>query len=44
MSPMYFPSVKFVQDLSFEEGPIIILDRQVQKLRTKDIALVKVQW
>ncbi|XP_069142954.1 uncharacterized protein [Solanum lycopersicum] len=31
-------------DFTFEEEPIAILDRQVRKLRTKKIALVKVQW
>ena len=31
-------------DLTFEEEPIAILDRQVRKLRTKNIASVKVQW
>ncbi|XP_069142997.1 uncharacterized protein [Solanum lycopersicum] len=31
-------------DLTFKEEPIAILDRQVRKLRTKEIASVKVQW
>jgi len=31
-------------DLKFEEEPITILDRQVRKLRTKEIASVKVKW
>ncbi|XP_015057766.1 uncharacterized protein LOC107004065 isoform X2 [Solanum pennellii] len=31
-------------DLTFEEEPIAILDRQIRKLRTKEIASVKVQW
>lgn len=31
-------------NLTYEEEPIVILDRQVRKLRTKEIALVKVQW
>ncbi|XP_025883841.2 adenylate isopentenyltransferase 5, chloroplastic-like [Solanum lycopersicum] len=30
--------------LTFEEEPIDILDRHVRKLRTKEIASVKVQW
>ena len=30
--------------LSYEEIPIQILDRQVRKLRTKDVASVKVLW
>ena len=37
-------SVELGQDLTFEEEPLAILDRHVQKLRTKEIALVKVQW
>ena len=37
-------SVELGQDLAFEEEPIAILDRQIRKLRTKEIALVKVQW
>ncbi|XP_027767936.1 uncharacterized protein LOC114074276 [Solanum pennellii] len=36
--------VELGQDLTFEEQPIAFLDRQVRKLRTKEIALVKVQW
>ena len=39
-----FDSVALSPDLSFEEEPIVILDRQVHKLRNKEIALVKVQW
>ncbi|WMV32788.1 hypothetical protein MTR67_026173 [Solanum verrucosum] len=31
-------------DLSYEEEPIAISDRDVQKLRTKEIMSVKVQW
>ncbi|WMV58576.1 hypothetical protein MTR67_051961 [Solanum verrucosum] len=30
--------------LSYEEIPVQILDRQVDKLRTKEVALVKVLW
>ena len=32
------------QNLTFEEEPITILDRQVRNLRSKEIASVKVQW
>ncbi|KAK4729883.1 hypothetical protein R3W88_022871 [Solanum pinnatisectum] len=35
-------SVELGPDLYFEEEPIDILDRQVRKLRTKEIALLKV--
>ncbi|XP_059315379.1 uncharacterized protein LOC132065986 [Lycium ferocissimum] len=31
------------QNLSYEEEPIVILDRQVRKLRSKKIASIKVQ-
>ena len=37
-------SVEFCSDMTFEEEPIVILDRQIRKLRTKEIASVKVQW
>ena len=32
------------QDLIYEEEPIAILNREIQKLRTKEIASVKVHW
>ncbi|XP_015075341.1 uncharacterized protein LOC107019330 [Solanum pennellii] len=32
------------QNLTFEKEPVTILDRQVRKLRSKEIASVKVQW
>ena len=31
-------------DLTYEEVPIAILDRQVKKLRNKEVASVKVLW
>ncbi|XP_047260340.1 uncharacterized protein LOC124893359, partial [Capsicum annuum] len=31
-------------NLSYEEEPATILERDIRKLRTKDIASVKVQW
>ncbi|XP_015054858.1 uncharacterized protein LOC107001245 [Solanum pennellii] len=37
-------SVELGPDLIFEEEPIAILDRQIRKLRTKEIDSVKVQW
>ncbi|XP_070041062.1 uncharacterized protein [Nicotiana tomentosiformis] len=45
--PSRFVSVDDVQvteHLSYEETPIAILDRQVQRLRNKDVASVKVHW
>ncbi|WMV07856.1 hypothetical protein MTR67_001241 [Solanum verrucosum] len=35
---------KVIQERSHEEIPVQILDRQVCKLRTKDVASVKVLW
>ncbi|XP_059292207.1 uncharacterized protein LOC132045644 [Lycium ferocissimum] len=32
------------QNLTFEEEPIAISDRQIRKVRSKEIALVNVQW
>lgn len=32
------------KNLTFEEEPIAILNRQVRKLRSKEIVSVKVQW
>ena len=37
-------SVELGPNLTFEEEPIAILNRHVRKLRTKEIASVKVQW
>lgn len=36
--------VQITEDLTYEEVPIAILDRQVKKLRNKEIASVKVLW
>ena len=32
------------EDMSYEEQPVQILDRKVQKLRNKEIPLVKIRW
>ena len=40
-------SLDFVEmgpDLTYEEEPIAILDRQIRKLRTKELVSVNVQW
>ncbi|WMV31865.1 hypothetical protein MTR67_025250 [Solanum verrucosum] len=37
-------SIKIKDNLSYEEVPVQILDRQVRRLRTKDVASVKVLW
>ncbi|XP_070011069.1 uncharacterized protein [Nicotiana sylvestris] len=39
-----FKDVQVIEDLTYEEVPVAILDRQVRKLRTKDVASVKVLW
>ena len=31
-------------DLYYEEKPVAVLDRQVRKLRNKEISMIKVQW
>ena len=36
--------VQITEELSYEETPIFILDQQVHKLRTKEVASVKVLW
>ena len=36
--------VQVTEDLTYEEIPISILDRQVNRLRNKDITSVKVLW
>ncbi|XP_070003695.1 uncharacterized protein [Nicotiana sylvestris] len=37
-------TIEIKEGLTYEDVPIEILDRQVRKLRTKDLALVKVLW
>ncbi|XP_009778406.2 uncharacterized protein [Nicotiana sylvestris] len=36
--------IHIAEDLSYSEVPVAILDRQVRKLRTKEVASVKVLW
>ncbi|XP_059306889.1 uncharacterized protein LOC132058381 [Lycium ferocissimum] len=36
--------IQITEELSYEEQPIAILDRQVKRLRNKDMASVKVLW
>ncbi|XP_070046159.1 uncharacterized protein [Nicotiana tomentosiformis] len=36
--------VQIMEDLSYEEIPVAILDRQICKLRNKEVASVKVLW
>ncbi|XP_070049770.1 uncharacterized protein [Nicotiana tomentosiformis] len=37
-------NIQVTEHLSYEEAPIAILDRQVRRLRTKDVSSVKVLW
>ena len=37
-------SVLLDENLSYEEEPVAILDREVCKLRSREIASIKVQW
>ena len=39
-----FSTVQLDENLTYNVEPVAILSRQVQKLRSKDIASVKVQW
>ncbi|XP_070020089.1 uncharacterized protein [Nicotiana sylvestris] len=40
----YMVGEKLDDDLTYDVEPVTILERQVRKLRSKDIASVKVQW
>ncbi|WMV42060.1 hypothetical protein MTR67_035445 [Solanum verrucosum] len=37
-------NISIKDNLSYEENPVQILDRQVRKLRTKEVTSVKVLW
>ncbi|XP_055831027.1 uncharacterized protein LOC129900088, partial [Solanum dulcamara] len=39
-----YDAVELSPDLTYEEEPTVILDRRLRRLRTKEVALVKVQW
>ncbi|EOX99963.1 Uncharacterized protein TCM_009073 [Theobroma cacao] len=39
-----YETIQLQDDLTYEEQPVAILDRQVKKLRSKDVASVKVLW
>nr|XP_016495444.1 PREDICTED: uncharacterized protein LOC107814523 [Nicotiana tabacum] len=41
---MPIEDIHIAEDLSYAEVPVAILDRQVRKLRTKEVASVKVLW
>ena len=37
-------SVLLDENFSYEEEPIVILEREIRKLRSREIASIKVQW
>ena len=37
-------TVEISEDLTYEEHPVAIVDRQVRQLQTKEISMVKVLW
>ena len=37
-------AVELSEDLTYEEVPVAIVDRQIRQLRTKEIPMVKVLW
>ncbi|XP_022854044.1 uncharacterized protein LOC111375452 [Olea europaea var. sylvestris] len=39
-----YQTVDVQRDLSYEETPMMILDRKLHQLRNKEVSLVKVQW
>ncbi|XP_017970416.1 PREDICTED: uncharacterized protein LOC108660669 [Theobroma cacao] len=39
-----YETIQLKDDLTYEDQPVAIFDRQVKKLRSKDVALVKVLW
>ena len=38
------PEIEFLEQLTYIEEPVEVLDRQVRKLRSKEIPMVKVKW
>ena len=37
-------AVELSEDLTYDEFPVEVVDRQIRQLRTKDIPMVKVLW
>ena len=37
-------AVELSEDLTYEEFPVAIVDRQIRQLSTKDILMVKILW
>ena len=40
----HWDSVLLDENLSYAEEPVAILDREVRKLRSREIASIKIQW
>ena len=36
--------IQLIEDLTYKEEPVEILDRRIKKLRNKEIPIVKVKW
>ncbi|XP_059302273.1 uncharacterized protein LOC132054247 [Lycium ferocissimum] len=41
---VHVDDIQVTENLTYEEEPIVILDRQVRRLRNKEVASVKVLW
>ena len=41
---IHWDSVLLDENLSYEEEPVAILNREIRKLRSREIASIKVQW
>ena len=41
---MKVPKIEVSEKLTYVEEPVEVLDRQVRKLRSKEIPMVKVKW
>ena len=39
-----FFDIEVNNNVTYNEGPVRVLDREVKKLRNKEILLVKIQW
>ena len=39
-----FSDIEVNNNITYNEGPVRVLDREVKKLRNKEIPLVKIQW
>ena len=39
-----FSDIEVNNNVTYNEGPVRVLDREVKKLRNKGIPLVKIQW